>query len=445
MRVIILLSLWCVFACDAAPQSPTASSPTTRATTNDMCAEHGVLMSLCPKHQPALIAVFQAKGDWCDEHGFPESFCPQCHPERGGRPAQAISDDDGAPADGTKVTLKSAAVAQAAGIVSERATARDDKPVVTAVARVVYDASRTAAVTARADGVVRELKVDVGARVKRGQALAIIDSADVGRDRGALTAARARLRAAEATLARQQDTHAQGITAQKDLDAAIRDRDAIKADVAALESALAVVGNHSDDASSSYVLTAPLGGVVTERNVTVGQSVTALPVLFQVVDASSLWAELDVRERDAAIVRDGHDIALTLDSLPDRVFTGTISYVAPTIDHATRTVRARAALPNVDGALRAQMYGTANIAVDVARSVVTVPAAAVQRMKDTTFVFIETAPGAYVARRVVVSANRDGAIDIERGVTADDLVVTTGSFLLKTETMKGAIGAGCCE
>src|SRR5213594_3526518 len=55
------------------------------------CKEHGVLEAVCTKCNPALIAVFKAKGDWCEEHGFPESFCPICHPERGGRPASDIS------------------------------------------------------------------------------------------------------------------------------------------------------------------------------------------------------------------------------------------------------------------------------------------------------------------------------------------------------------------
>src|SRR6187431_765083 len=76
------------------------------ADADGMCAEHGVLEAVCPKCNPALTAVFQAKGDWCAEHGFPESFCPICHPERGGRPSADVSSSNDGPADGTKVRLK---------------------------------------------------------------------------------------------------------------------------------------------------------------------------------------------------------------------------------------------------------------------------------------------------------------------------------------------------
>ena len=127
-----------------------------------------MLEALCTKHHPALAAIFQAKGDWCPEHGFPESICPLCHPERGGRPAADVDvadKDDGAPADGTKVKLKSAELATKAGIVTVPAIERANGPSINAVARVVYDAAKVALVNARAAGVVRELRVDGGAAV----------------------------------------------------------------------------------------------------------------------------------------------------------------------------------------------------------------------------------------------------------------------------------------
>ncbi len=144
-----------------------------------LCKEHGVLEALCTKHNPALIPVFQAKGDWCAEHGFPESICPICHPERGGRPPGDVA-ADGAPADGTKVRFKKKDTADLTGIATAKAIVRDNAGGVVATARLVYDATKLAHVNARSPGVVRALKVDVGASVKEGDALAIIDSAEVG-------------------------------------------------------------------------------------------------------------------------------------------------------------------------------------------------------------------------------------------------------------------------
>lgn len=455
----------------AASTAPPATRPVSGAVVAaDLCPDHGVLEALCTKHHPSLAAVFQAKGDWCVEHGFPESICPLCHPERGGRPAASLDVvDDGAPADGTRVTLKSRELAEQAGIATTPARVSPRGPSVTATARVVYDASKVALVNARAPGVVRELRVDVGSRVKKGQALAVIDSAAVGADRSNLMAARARLLSAEATASREAELVQKGISAQKDLQQAEHERAAARAAVAAAEAAVGVVGvvgsggpgGSGGGDAGQYTLTAPLAGVVVERNVAVGQTVSSEPMLLQIVDASSLWAEIDVPERDLAVVATGQSIELVVDALPARRFTGTIHYIAPGIDPATRTAQARVALDNADGALRAHMFGTARIAVGGDRAAVLVPAEAVQRVKSVALVFVKIGDGRYEARRVTLgldepapvraNAIESGAessvdlVEVRTGVVAGEEVVTTGSFLLKTETLKGAIGAGCCD
>jgi len=75
---------------------------------------------------------------------------------------------------------------------------------------------------------------------------------------------------------------------------------------------------------------------------------------------------------------------------------------------------------------------------------VLVPRSAVQRAERVELVFVEQAPGRYVARRVHATAVVGDAVELAGGVAPGERVVTRGSFLLKTETLKGAIGAGCC-
>ncbi len=408
-----------------------------------MCAEHGVLEVLCTKHHPSLIPVFQAKGDWCAEHSFPESLCPLCHPERGGRPAaDVVADDDEGPADGTIVTLKGVGTAARAGIVTTAAIGRQAGPTVSALAQLSWDASKVALVNARAGGVVREVRVDVGAHVRRGQTIAVIDSADVGADRGRLSAAQARLQSASATVTREAALFDNGISAQKAQQLARQDEDIARADVAAAEAALVVVG--AGDAGR-YALTAPLGGVVVRRAVAVGQAVEVGPTLFEIVDASTMWAELDVPERELAVVHEGQTATIVIDALPTRAFVGVITYIAPAIEPQTRTAHARIAVDNADGALRAAMFGTAQIAVGVDHPVVLVPSSAVQNAKAVSLVFVKLDDNRYRAHRVKLGRRHDDLVEIASGIAVGDDVVTTGAFVLKTETLKGAIGAGCCE
>jgi len=384
------------------------------AASGAMCAEHGVLEAVCTKCNPKLAAVFQAKGDWCPEHGFPESFCPICHPERGGMPGADVKDevkDDGAPADGTKVRFKSKDAARMAGIEAVPAEARSGGARLEAVATIVYDATRHAEVNARAAGVVRRINVDVGARVVEGAQLALIESASVGADRARVRAAASRLEVAEATHERTKSLHESGVAPEKDIQTARQDLDAARGELAAARASLGMVGT-GQAGTSAYAVRAPLAGTVIRRVATIGHMVDGSEVLFEIVDTSSMWVEIDVPEDQAGAIATGQPLTVVLDAAPGREWKGHIEYVAPEVDVRTRTARARARLDNPDGVLRANLYGHALVELGAARPTVMVPKEAVQRAG---------------------------------GVKSGEPVATRGSFLLKTETLKGAIGAGCCD
>jgi cobalt-zinc-cadmium efflux system membrane fusion protein len=138
-------------------------------------------------------------------------------------------------------------------------------------------------------------------------------------------------------------------------------------------------------------------------------------------------------------------VVLEVDALPGRTFPGTIRYVAPVIDPRTRTVQARAAIDNRDGVLRANMYARARIAVPVTGTSVVVPRASVQSARGVSLAFVALGPGEYETRRVRVLPSDSQVVQVTAGLRPGESVVTTGSFLLMTETLKGSIGAGCCE
>ncbi len=421
-----------------------AAPPLAAAVGEGLCAEHGVLEAVCPKCNPALAAVFKAKGDWCAEHGFPESFCPICHPEMGGRPAAMLSEApaDGAPADGTKVRFKTREAARLAGIQTVLAVEAEREETITTVARVVFDAAKVALVSAPAEGLVAEIRADVGTRVRKGTPLAVIQSPLIGASRSQLEATRARLALAEDRLGRQRELLGGGATSTREVQEAELELASAKAELSALEAQLGLVGGGN---AGAYTLVAPLAGEVTRREVTVGMGVDGGAPLFEIADASRMWIELDVPEVDLVHVAVGNPATTVLDTLPDRRFTGEIAYIAPSVSVATRTTLARVAIANLDGALRANMYGTARIAVSDARPTVTVPTAAVQRAKGVDLVFVRLADDEYVARRVKVRSRQGNEVRVAEGVLPGEPVVTAGSFLLKTETLKDSIGAGCCD
>ena len=197
--------------------------------------------------------------------------------------------------------------------------------------------------------------------------------------------------------------------------------------------------------SARYTLTAPIAGVVTQRGATIGRLVDADDTVFEVVDPSVMWIDLDVPESELALVAIGQTATVVFDGLPRREFSGAISYLAPAIDTRTRTALARVPLGNADGALRVNAFGRGRIAVTDPSAAVLVPRAAVQRARDVNLVFVRVAEDVFEGRRVIVGPAHGDLLSVVGRVEAGDDVVTDGSFLLKTETLKESIGAGCCE
>jgi membrane fusion protein, heavy metal efflux system len=410
-----------------------------------ICKEHGVLEALCTKCNPKLVPIFQAKGDWCAEHGLPESVCPICSPERGGKPAMDVAGDD-APPDGTKVILKGNDIARMAGIETTKAVAGRGTAELIAPVIINYDATRVAQVSARAPGVVKRISVDIGSRVSAGTALAVIESAAVSGDQSRLTAARYRLLTAEANYRREAELEKKGISARKEVQAAQQSLREATAELESLQASLRGVGA-TNGSGGRYTVKAPVAGVVTQRTVSLDRYVDSQTPLFEIVDTSSMWAEVALPEAELATVKAGTSVVVTMDGLSGREFRGIISHIAPVIDLQTRTAKARVKLVNPGGLLRANMYGQARISTGGSRTSSVVPRGAIQQVKSVKLVFVRLASNEFEARRVQVASNHGNSdlVEIVAGVEVGEEIVVAGSFLLKTETLKDSIGAGCCE
>jgi len=446
--MLILLAVACGCGREQTAKAPeaakqAAAEPKNEAREAGLCKEHGVLEALCTKCNPKLAPIFQAKGDWCAEHGFPESVCPICHPERGGRPAVDVAADD-APADGTKVVLKGKETARLAGIETTRAVAGKGTAEIIAPVVISYDATRVAQVAARAPGVVKRLSADIGSWVSAGTTLAVIESATVSGDQSRLAAVRSRVQTAEEGYRRESELEKKGIVAKKDVLAARQEVREATAELESLQASLRGVGANNGS-GGRYTVKAPVSGVVTQRTVSLDRYVDSQTPLFEIVDTSSMWAEVALPEAELANVKAGTKVIVTMDGLGGREFRGSIAHIAPLIDPQTRTAKARVRLANPGGLLRANMYGQARIPVGGSRSSSVVPRDAIQRAKTVNLAFVRLGAQEFEARRVQLASSRGDLVEISSGVEVGEEVVVAGSFLLKTETLKDSIGAGCCE
>lgn len=412
------------------------------ATPKDWCKEHAVPESKCTKCNPTLVTRFIEAGDYCREHGFPESVCPYCHPELVKAAGMAPPTF---PEPGTRVRLASAETAREAGIQTRRVEKRPFARTLEVVGKLDFNNNRRAQLSTRGEALIVEVRADVGDEVKAGQPLVVLTSGAVGADQGRVTSAQARLDVARAALTRQQALVAGGVSARKSLEQAQADVVAAETERTAAIASLAASGASVRGQPGTYVLTAPFAGTVVSRDAVPGRQVGGGQTLLELADLSTLWALLEVPEADASQVRAGQPVTLWFESMPGETREAPLTRVGASVDPATRTVRARVELPNPEGALKAGLFLRARVQVAAEHPALLVPREAIQRAEGRTLVFVKKDAGLYEPVAVELGAGTREEVEVVKGLSEGQEVVTTGAFLLKTEILKGSIGAGCCE
>jgi membrane fusion protein, copper/silver efflux system len=194
-------------------------------------------------------------------------------------------------------------------------------------------------------------------------------------------------------------------------------------------------------ARRTILLRAPMSGEVAEKMVTEGQAVQAGENLFLIADRSVLWVDLAVYEMDARSLRIGAPVSVSVDALPGKTYEGRITFIHPSVDEKTRTLRARAEVVNTDGALRPGMYATALIRPAAAKAL-TVPMEAVLPTGTQNLVFVNRGDGQFVPRPVAVGVHGDSLVEVVQGLKPGDEVIASATYLLDSESNLGAAMQG---
>jgi cobalt-zinc-cadmium efflux system membrane fusion protein len=278
-----------------------------------------------------------------------------------------------------------------------------------------------------------------GRSVREGDPLAELMSLDLGKARGEFREAAARLRVAEQALERKRGLLAEGIVPQREVQEAEAEVLSARATLEAAEASLESVGVKGDPGQGArFLLRAPLAGTVIERSAVQGQVVEAGRLLFKVGDLRTLWVVAHASERDALRVRVGAQTRLALPALPGTSLHANVAFVGRQVEAASRTIPVRLTLANPDGALRPGMSATVWLPIGEGASVLSVPAAAVQRLREKWCVFVPEGPGEFEVRPVGRGRDLAGEVEILSGLRAGETVVVEGAFLLKAEAEKAA-------
>jgi cobalt-zinc-cadmium efflux system membrane fusion protein len=293
---------------------------------------------------------------------------------------------------------------------------------------------------------VARLAVGVGDRVRRGQVLGEIESAEVGQARADFIAARARAAASEVNLRRESELAERHISSSRERELAEAQAVAERAALRAASERLRAIGLTSADIAAvekrdqggRVSMRAPIDGVVLKRPVTLGQAVERATDAFEIADTAHVWVDLDLYEKDLSHVQVGQGVEIRADAYPADLFKGRVAYVVPVVDAATRTAKVRIELANPQGKLSFGQLITARLVGEASRAsspVLAVPRGAVQRVEGRTIVFIEK-PGGFEQRAVEIGAAAGDEVEVRRGLEGGERVAADGAFLLKSELLR---------
>ncbi len=191
-----------------------------------------------------------------------------------------------------------------------------------------------------------------------------------------------------------------------------------------------------EHAPSMVTIVAPESGHITEKSgVYTGSAVTAGQRVLRIAQRSTMWIDGRVPEAELGRVRVGQDARANVDAYPGRAFDGTVIFIHPHFDDATRTALVRMAVKNPDYALHEGMYATVDIDVTGGEPAILAPREAIIDTGESQIVFVSAGGGRFQPRKVVTGmSGPDGRVQILSGLKPGEQVVASGQFLIDSES-----------
>ena len=316
------------------------------------------------------------------------------------------------------------------------------QPVLHFYGRVVLNEEVTVRVFSPIAGRVDKLMVDLGKQVQAGDVLATVLSPDFGQAQADWRKALSDLALAERIFRRTKDLEEHGAAAVKDVEAAQADVDRAQTEKVRAEVKLTQFGGTKSELDGTYALKSPISGIVTDRNINVGQEVrpdammsnvlTYAAPLFVISDPKKLWVMLEVTERDLPKLASGDELTLRSGAFPGKSFPGKLLKIGDMLDPTTRTAKVRGQVDNAGGLLKSEMYVTVDVLDGKNQPRGSeIPASAVLFRDDKHYVFVEKKPGTYERREVKVADDHDGSTVVTKGITEGERVVVDGGLYLQ--------------
>ena len=378
------------------------------------------------------------------EHAIPQYTCDECRYQLGlVKVAPALLKEKGGP------------------IVTGETVTRNMTSCIEVSGEIRLNETRESHISPSIPGVIRAMKVDVGAHVKKGDVLFEIESTDLGQAIGEYRKNLALADLSRRTFERKQSLFDQKIASEAELIDSRMGYEQLKTDLDAVKHKLYVMGldekevaslgsGDNREATGALPCRAPMSGVVVEKLAAPGERVEPGKDVMLIADLSTVWAWLNIYEQDlapvlAAAKAGAVPVEITTAAFPGKVFAGKIDLVGSVMSENSRTVSVRVPLENAGNLLRPGMFCRARIASGKSEEALAVPRAAVMSDEGKPFVFRQVKDDFYLRVPVTVGREYLDSVEILDGLKTGDRVVTNGAFMLKSDVLREKMGAGCAD
>lgn len=399
-----------------------------------------------PRHQTETV---QAAGKTEEHHEGDHTADARDEHEEAGH-----TDDEHGPEEGergaSQVVLTPGQI-KLAEIRTEPARIGDIDIELSLPAEVRLNEDRLAHIVSRVPGVAETVHKTLGETVKEGDVMAVIESRELASDKAAYLAASERVALALANYTREEGLWKRKISSEKEYLDAKQALAEARIELRLAGQKLHALGfshdylqglsSQSDEAFTRYEITAPFAGTIIEKHITPGELVGEND-LYLICDLDTVWVIASVYEQDIARINKGQSAIIVVKAYQDRLFSGKVTWIADVIEEETRTLKVRIEVDNRERLLKPGMFARITLGVGTKRSAVTIPASAVQTQKGETIVFVDQGSGQFERREIETGIHSATDVEVLEGVQEGEKVVTSGSFILKSELEKEGFEAG---
>jgi cobalt-zinc-cadmium efflux system membrane fusion protein len=393
----------------------------------------------------AVVVLAIGGGIWFSTQQAPKPTKKQHMPMASMADMPAMSDDASAGSSDLEVDLGPDDLKKAQ-IQTIHVDARETTSTLRVPGNVYPDEYKEVHVTPLVGGVIRQVPVVLGDRVRRGQTLAGVFSSELATAESEYLAMMASLEAEHKKLERTQNLVKLGAASQQEEDDVTAEHASHEAHVRAALERLKLLGandhqitelKQAEQIDANLAVPAPINGIVLSRTANIGLVANMSQELFTIADLSTAWVMANINEKDFSTIHVGTMARVTTPAYPVRTWRGRVVYIQPQVDPASRTAQARIEVNNSDGALRLDMY--MDVAFDSAGATgLAIPDSAVQAVGDKQYVFlpVKDNEGSFAVRQVKLGPASNGFFPVLDGLKMNDEVVTGGSFILKAEAVR---------